>query len=82
MTHLTPAEEAAVDVLFGRTKGFLYHQRNHEQNHGWFAVSDVAALFGASLPVAHFLRALQELAASGDLEGDAEGRVRHVLRHA
>ncbi len=74
---MTPLDQAAIDIIFSRVKLFLWGERCRG-NEEWFSVADIADHFGQRPPLIPFILALKELAATGQVQGDEEGRVRHV----
>ena len=78
MTYLTTIDQAAVNVIHARVQYHLWDERKRRGNDRWFTVVEIADMFGQRPPLVPFLLALRDFAATGDLEADDEGRVRHI----
>jgi hypothetical protein len=78
MTYLTPIDQATAELIYVSAQCFLLEQRHCRGNDGWFTVEDIAADFGQRPPLVPFILAMKELAGTGNLELDGEGRVRHA----
>ena len=78
MTYLTVIDQAAVHIIHARAQWFLWDQRHRRGNSGWFTVADIADDFGERPPFIPLILALKDFAATGNLEGNEEGRVRHA----
>ncbi len=78
MTYLTTIDQSTVHILHARAQYHLWVERHRAGNDRWFTVEEIADFFGERPPLIPLIIALTELAATGNLEGDAEGRVRHI----
>ena len=78
MTTLSTLDKAAVFLVHTEAQRFLFGQRHERGNHQWFAVADIAAIFGEGLPMVPFLVAIRDLVATGNVEGNGEGCMRHI----
>jgi hypothetical protein len=78
MTYLTITDQAAVHIIHARVQYHLWDERQRRGNDRWFTVEEIADMFGKRPPLIPLILALKDLAASGSVEGDHEGRVRHL----
>jgi hypothetical protein len=78
MICLTTADHDIVHQLHARAQWFLWDQRHRRGNAGWFTVEEIAADFGERPPLIPLLHALRDFGATGQLESDGKGRVRHA----
>lgn len=76
-TPPTRLELDLIDLMATNIGAFLLLERRRG-NEGWFTVADIADHVGPRPPLIPFIRALKDVAATGYVEGDDEGRVRHI----
>ena len=69
--------EATIDIIYARTKFFLWFQRHRQGNEGWFTLADIAAHFSQPPPKGAVALALLNIEAGGELERRGD-RVRHT----
>lgn len=69
--------EATIDIIYARTKFFLWRKRHVAKTTRWFTVAEITNHFGQRPPKGIVILALLSINATGELERRGN-RVRHV----
>ena len=69
-------DRARVDMLHARIQYHLLVERR--SNDRWFTVKEIADFFGQRPSHAEIIAAIRDFAATGNLEYDGQGSVRHA----
>ena len=77
MPYLTIIDEAHLDIIYARTKFFLWRERHRQGNEVWFTIDDIVAHFSQPPLKGIIVVALLIIEAGGELERRGN-RVRHT----
>ena len=73
---VTIIDQATVDAIHARIQYHLLVERR--SNDRWFTVKEIADFFGQRPSHAEIIAAIRDFAATGNLEYDGQGSVRHA----